>query len=246
MIEFKNVTKKFGNFVAIKKASFIVPDKATVALIGANGSGKTTIMRMISTILEPTEGAIEVNGFNTKSQLNDVCKQIGLMLGGDATLTKHFTARENIIYFGRIQNLTKREAEEKADILCQELKMEDYINKRVETFSRGMRQKVLLAQSLIHNPEIILMDEPSTGLDIFATIEIQKTIRDLHDKNKIILISSHNMNEIEELCEYAIVVDKGEILYSGKIKNLLQNYNATSVKQAFTLLIERKRNIIYQ
>lgn len=236
MIEFKKVTKTFGKVAAVESASFTVPSGRIAALIGANGSGKTTTMRMISTVLTPDEGTVLVNGIDVHKNVEAARRQIGLMLGGDAALLKRFSARENIEYYGVMQGMTKDDIKARTEYLIKMLNMEAYADKRVENFSRGMRQKVLLAQTLIHNPPVLLLDEPSTGLDIYAAIEIQNVIKKSCEESKTVIISSHNMSEIEKLCDYAIIIDHGRVLYSGNISELKNQFDTDSIEKAFVCL----------
>ncbi|MBQ7761105.1 MAG: ABC transporter ATP-binding protein [Clostridia bacterium] len=233
MIELINVTKKFGKNEVIHNVSFKIPKGRIVALIGANGSGKTTLMRMISTIIEPTSGEIFVDGINVKKSSNECKKRIGLILGGDATLFKNFTARENIYYFARLQGMDDNSAKECINKISNLLNMNDYIDKRVDIFSRGMRQKVVLASALIHDPSILLMDEPSTGLDVFAIIDVQNIIKSCQNLNKTVLISSHNFNEIEKLCDYIIIIEAGRIIFANEASALKSLTSSYSVEEAF-------------
>lgn len=236
VIELINVTKKFGKIEVIHDVSVKIPKGRIVALIGANGSGKTTLMRMISTIIKPTYGEIFVDGVDAKKMPKECKKKIGLILGGDATLFKNFTARENIHYFARLQGLTERIAKNRVNELSDLLKMNEYIDKKVNTFSRGMRQKVVLASSLVHNPSILLMDEPSTGLDIFAVIDVQNIIKSCQMLNKTILISSHNFNEIEKLCDYIVIIESGKIIFANEASALKKLTSSDSVEEAFKKL----------
>ena len=238
MIEFREVSKIFKKTKAVDTITLTIPKGKTVALIGANGSGKTTMMRMISTLIEPTKGKIYVNGFQTTKNVTEVRKQIGLMLGGDAALMKRFSARENILFYANMQGMEKEQAEKRIKQLSALLNMNAYLDKRVETFSRGMRQKVLLAQTLVHDPAVLLLDEPSTGLDIFATMEIQNIIKQCNALGKTILISSHNMSEVTALCNYFIMIHKGKLLFDGDIGGLQEKCGTTDIGNAFTKLIE--------
>ncbi len=241
MIHFKNVTKSFKKTVAIDNLDLVVPKGKTVALIGANGSGKTTIMRMIATLIKPTQGEIYVNGLNVQKYVGEVRKEIGLMLGGDVVLMKRFSARENILFYAGMQGMEKMEAESRMVELSNQLQMSEYLDRRVETFSRGMRQKVLLTQTLIHDPSILLLDEPSTGLDIFATMEIQNLIKECNKMGKTILISSHNMSEVNALCDYFIIIDKGKLLFIGDTVQMQETCGTADIGLAFTRLIEERK-----
>ena len=241
MIKFQNVTKEFKKVTAVKDVSFTIPKGKTVALIGANGSGKTTMMRMISTLITPTAGEIFVNGYNVRTEVLEVRKQIGLMLGGDAALLKRFSARENIMFYAEMQGIRKEQALHRIQELSMELNMQSYLDKRVETFSRGMRQKVLLAQTLVHEPSILLLDEPSTGLDIFATMEIRDIIKQCSESGKTILISSHNMSEVNALCDYLIIIHNGELLFVGNVEELEKRCQTTDIGAAFHFLVQEKK-----
>lgn len=241
MIHFKNVTKRFKKTVAVDNLDLVIPKGKTVALIGANGSGKTTIMRMIATLIAPTQGEIYVNGLNAKKYVGEVRREIGLMLGGDVALMKRFSARENILFYAGMQGMEKMEAEKRMLELSNQLQMCEYLERRVETFSRGMRQKVLLAQTLIHDPSILLLDEPSTGLDIFATMEIQSLIKECNKMGKTILISSHNMSEVKALCNYFIIIDKGKLLFIGDTVQMQEKCGTADIGLAFTKLITEQK-----
>ena len=238
MIQFLDVSKKFNNKTVISNVSFHIPKGRITALIGANGSGKTTTMRMISTVFLPDSGKILVNNWDTQQNVREVRKQIGLMLGGDAALFQRFTARENISYFGALQGLSRAESAKRTEELCHLLKMDAYIDQKVDHFSRGMRQKVLLAETLIHDPSLLLLDEPSTGLDIFSALEVQNIILKCREMKKSVLISSHNMSEIERLCDYIIILHQGKALYSGDSKELLETSRKTNITDAFVSLTQ--------
>lgn len=236
MIVFESVTKQFEKKIAVNNVSFMIQPCRLTALVGENGSGKTTIMRMIATLLKPTIGAITINGQIASHNTDLIRKQIGLMLGGDAMLIKRLSARENIEYYALLQGLSKKDAKVRTETLAKILNMQSYIDKRVETFSRGMRQKVLFAQTIVHNPQILLLDEPTTGLDIFAALELQKVIKDFCNEERTVLISSHNMNEIENLCSDIIMIHKGNLLYNGSIDKLKEQYQTKKIEDAFAIL----------
>lgn len=214
MIELKNVKKKFRNKVVLDDISFNVSTGKIMALIGANGAGKSTIIRLISTIYAQDEGEIIVDGLNTKKNPNEVRRKIGVLLGGDVFLYNSLSARENILYFANLQGVPSKEANIKLEQLVKMLSMEQYLDERVDKFSRGMKQKVAIVRTLIHSPQILLLDEPSTGLDIDSLAIIHSFILECRNQGKTILLSTHNVNEMA-LCDNYIFLKNGRIASRG-------------------------------
>ncbi len=232
MIIFNGVTKTFGKTIALDNVSFNITPGKTTALLGANGCGKTTILRLIASILSPTNGSISVDGLDSVKNSDKVRKCLGFMLGGDTSLINQLTARENIMYFARMQGLSKKQSEENICKLCQDLNMNEFIDRRVVGFSRGQRQKVVFAESLIHNPKILLLDEPSTGLDINAIEDVLAFVQYNKSQNKTIILSSHNMHEVQHLADEILLLDKGKILFHGSVSEFTNNGKVT-IEKAF-------------
>ena len=213
MLEIKNLTKKFKKSTVVDDVSFRVNPGEIVGLLGENGAGKTTTLRMISTMLKITSGEAVVNNFSADKEPIKVRNEIGILFGGDVGLYDRLTARENIKYFANLYGMSDKDADVRIDELAKKFNMEEYIDKRVSKFSRGMKQKVSIARSIVHNPSVMLFDEPSTGLDVTAARTIQDFILDCKKENKTILFSSHSMREVEKLCDRVIIINKGK-LYS--------------------------------
>ena len=170
LLEVKNLTKKFKDFTAVNNISFHVNEGEILGLLGENGAGKTTALRMIATMLKPTNGEAIVNGYNINKNPEEVRRNIGILFGGEVGIYDRLTARENIMYFAQLGGLSKSEAKTNIDKLIKDFSMEEYIDKPAGKFSRGMKQKVSIARSIVHDPKVMLFDEPSTGLDVSATI----------------------------------------------------------------------------
>lgn len=241
MLEVKNLCKEFKDKKNIKKAvdniSFKLEKGEIVGLLGENGAGKTTTMRMISTMLKPTSGTITVNGFDAVKNPADVRRNIGILFGGDVGIYDRLTARENIRYFAELNDVKKDEIEERINTLAKELEMEEYIDKRVGKFSRGMKQKVSIARSIIHYPEVMLFDEPTTGLDVTAARTVHDFIEGCKKQGKTILLSSHSMKEVEKLCDRVIIIHKGKFIEQGTISGLKEKYNNDDLEEVFVQLI---------
>jgi sodium transport system ATP-binding protein len=204
-----------------------------LGLLGENGAGKTTTMRIMATVLQPSEGDIRIDGFSVRNQPMEVRRRLGLLFGGEVGLYNRLTARENISYFGRLYGLGERQLAERVKQLSRALGMEDFLDRRVGPFSRGMKQKVAIARSLVHDPQVILLDEPTTGLDVSAASVFRRLINSLKAEGKTILFSSHNMGEIEKLCDRLIIMHKGRLIFEGTVSTLRKTYGLEDLDDIF-------------
>lgn len=231
MIEIQEITKQFKDknvFVtALKHVTFNVEKGEVVGLLGENGAGKTTLLRTIATLLTQTEGTVKVGGYDTVKNPEQIKKKIGVLFGGETGLYDRLTARENLEYFASLYGLSKHETKIRIDQLARMFGMRDYLNRKVGGFSKGMRQKVAIARALIHNPEIILFDEPTTGLDITSSNVFRQLVHQLKRDGKTIIFSSHIMEEVSMLCDSVAMMHKGELVYHGDLEEL---YNLEGTK----------------
>jgi sodium transport system ATP-binding protein len=224
LLEVKGLTKNFKKVKATENISFTVKDGEIVGLLGENGAGKTTTLRMIATMLKPTSGTASINGYDLITEADKVRNQIGILFGGEVGLYDRLTARENICYFADLSGMDKRDTKKSIDQLVDLLDMKDYIDRRVGGFSRGMKQKVAIARSIVHDPKIMLFDEPTMGLDVTAAKIVQEFIIKCKDQNKAIIFSSHSMQEVEKLCDRIVMIHKGKIVEDGTIEYLKEKY----------------------
>jgi sodium transport system ATP-binding protein len=237
MIDIINISKSFKNVHAVDSISFSVKPGEIIGLLGENGAGKTTTLRMLATMLKPTSGTAKIDGYDILTEGDKVRSQIGILFGGEVGLYDRLTARENIKYFAMLNGMSKEEANKSIQQLCQLLDMEEYIDRRVGKFSRGMKQKVAIARSIVHNPKVMLFDEPTIGLDVTASRIVQKFIFKCKEDNKSIIFSSHSMREVEKLCDKVVIINKGAIVDSGTINELKQKYNNNDMEEVFVSLI---------
>ncbi|WP_026672647.1 ABC transporter ATP-binding protein [Alkalihalobacterium bogoriense] len=246
MIEIHEVTKQFKDkkvyVTALKHVSFTVKKGQIVGLLGENGAGKTTLLRTVATLLTPTEGKVKVDGFDTVKQPDEVKRRTGVLFGGETGLYDRLTARENLEYFAALYGLSKHETKVRIDELAKMFGMGDYLHRKVGGFSKGMRQKVAIARTLIHDPEIILFDEPTTGLDITSSNVFRQLVHQLRHEGKTIIFSSHIMEEVSMLCDTVAMMHKGELVFHGDIKELYKAEESEDLNYIFMSKLVRGNN----
>lgn len=202
MIQITNLTKSFYDNIVIDRLNLTVTDGEITALVGKNGAGKSTLIRLIAGLLRPDSGRVKINDN----------EQVGVMLGGDISFYRNLTAYEIIYFFGRLRGLDDGYIEKRINDLNPILNIKNFADKRAYTFSRGMTQKVGLALTVLHNPDILLLDEPSTGMDIESSDNVIEFIRCLKYEKKTILIATHNIFEISDLSDNIAFLNNGQIL----------------------------------
>jgi sodium transport system ATP-binding protein len=220
---------------AVIDVSFSAPDRQIIGLLGPNGAGKTTTMRMIAGLITPDAGTILVDGIDVARERTKALSRMG-MLSDARGLYPRLTARENIAYYGALQGMSKQAANARADVLAEKLDLKPLLERRTEGFSQGERMKTALARSLVHDPQNIILDEPTNGLDVLATRALRESLRALRDAGKCVVISTHIMQEVERLCDDVYVVAHGKTVAQGSVSSLLTNTNEQDFEEAFVKL----------
>ncbi|MGL4606558.1 MAG: ABC transporter ATP-binding protein [Eubacteriaceae bacterium] len=218
-LSLKNVTKCFGSLEVLKGISLSVESGKALGLLGRNGAGKTTTLRILMDVFPPDQGEILLDG----KPINRSKIKIGYM-PEERGLYPKIKILEQLIYFANLKGMPSREAKQSANYLLEQLEMEDYKNKRLDTLSKGNQQKIQLVATLICDPDIVILDEPFSGLDPVNATLLKDLVRDLLKKNKIVLFSSHQMNYVEEFCEHIAILNKGTIVCEGQIKAIKGRY----------------------
>ena len=230
MIEVKNVTKKYGKFVAVDDISFTINDGEIVGLLGPNGAGKSTTMNMLTGFIEQTEGDIIIDGYNMLKKPKKAKKEIGYMPEG-VPLYSDLTVKEFITYMAEIKNVSKKERKEKVEKIIEKTGLKEVQNKLTKNLSRGYKQRVSMAGALVGEPKILILDEPTVGLDPKQITEIRNLIKKL-GKTHTVILSSHILSEVSQICNKVIIINKGKIVAVDTPENLenkVSNNNATYV-----------------
>ncbi len=218
MIEVKNVTKKYGKVVAVDNISFTIKDGEIIGLLGPNGAGKSTTMNMITGFIEPTEGTIVIDGFDIEKKPRKAKKEIGYMPEGVPIYTD-MTVKEFVTYMAEIKKVDRKARKEQVEKIIEETGLKDVEKKLTRNLSRGYKQRVSMAGALVGEPKILILDEPTVGLDPKQITEIRNLIKSL-GKTHTIILSSHILSEVSQICQKVIIINKGKIIAVDTPENL--------------------------
>lgn len=237
MIKVKNVTKKYGSTIAVDNISFEVKDGEVVGFLGPNGAGKSTTMNMITGFIEPTKGQIIVNGNDISQKPRKAKKEIGYM-PENVPLYYELTTKEFISYMAELKMVKRNARKAEVEKVIKEMGLEDVQNKLIRNLSRGYKQRVSMAGALVGNPDVIILDEPTVGLDPKQITEIRSLIKKLGEKHTVIL-SSHILSEVSQICEKVVIINKGKIVAIDTPENLEK---ATKENNGISLIVEDPKN----
>ena len=237
MIEVRNLSKRFhdkkrGEIRAVDGISFRCQPGQIYGLLGANGAGKTTTLRMLATILEPTDGTAEVSGFDIVEQPEKVRAKVGFLSTATA-LYPRLTARELVQYFGRLNGINDAVLNKRVDAIFDRLDMNGFRDRRCDKLSTGMKQKTSIARTLVHDPPVMIFDEPTLGLDIMTARSITAFIRECRDLGKTVIFSTHIMSEVEKLCDVIGIIQDGKLLAEGSLEQLREKYCERDLEEIF-------------
>ncbi len=237
----QSLTKEYRSpqgepFRAVDSLSFQAKPGRIYGLLGPNGAGKTTAFRMLSTLISPTSGDAIVGGASIIRDPSGVRRQIGF-LTGTTGLYPRLTAREVVRYFARLYGLGKDETEERIDLLFERLDVMPFQHKRTGELSTGMTQRVSIARAIVHDPPVLIMDEPTTGLDVLASQHIVEFILQSRDEGKCILFSTHIMSEAERLCDEIAIIHHGKVIAAGTVDALRNQTGKSRVEDVFLAVL---------
>ncbi len=240
MIEVRNVHKSFatktGPVVAVDDVSFTAPDGQITGLLGPNGAGKTTTLRMLYTLMKPEPGNVTVDGLDSVHDAEAVRRRLGVLPDARGVY-KRLTARENIVYFGRLHGMSEPAIANRIALLSEALGMDDFLDRATEGFSQGQRTKTAIARALVHDPKNVVLDEPTNGLDVMTTRSLREFLLGLRVEGRCVIFSSHIMQEVAALCDRIVVIAKGRVVAHGSADELRAQTGTTDLEDAFVKAI---------
>jgi len=246
MIEARNLSKNFkdkkrGVIPAVSDVSFTCRPGQIYGLLGANGAGKTTTLRLLATLLQPTSGTAVVAGYDVGRESAKARAHVGFLAASTA-LYGRLTAREMIAYFGQLNGMTDAAIKSRIAQLSAELDMEEFLDRRCEKFSTGMKQKTSIARTLIHDPAVMIFDEPTLGLDVMTARAIVRFVRDCRARGKTVIYSTHVMSEVEKLCDTVGIIHGGRLVAEGTIDALRARYAEQDMEEVFVKAVGGEDN----
>jgi ABC-2 type transport system ATP-binding protein len=235
-IEVKNLVKNYGKIEAVKGVSFDVKEGEIFGLIGPNGAGKTTVLRIISTLLKINSGSVKIMNYDVEKDADKIRKIISY-LPEDAGAYKNLTGRSYLQFIANFfdDKQNQQMVQKGIEIADLDLRIDD----KVDTYSKGMMRRLLVGRALMTNPKLAILDEPTSGLDVINAQEIRKIVKNIAQIGTTVLLSSHNMLEVEYLCERIALISEGKIVEEGKPKVLMDKYNANNIEEVFTKVVQQ-------
>ncbi|HSM24703.1 MAG TPA: ABC transporter ATP-binding protein [Anaerolineaceae bacterium] len=219
MIKAEGLTKRFDDFTAVSDLNLQISSGQILALLGPNGAGKTTTVRMLSSILKPSEGSAEVAGYDVEKHPSDVRRMVGVLTEHHG-LYGRMNANDYLQFFGELYGFSKKEIYQRIDPLLDQLGMNEYRMKRLGEYSKGMRQKLALVRALIHDPPVLLLDEPTSAMDPESAKIVRSAIKQLSNKKRTIILCTHNLSEAEILCDQIAIIQQGKIILNQRLQDI--------------------------
>ncbi len=238
MIKVHNIHKSFGDVKAVRGVSFDAPDGKITGLLGPNGAGKSTTLRVLYTVLKPDEGSATIDGHDVVEANLEARRRTGALPHGSG-LYPQLTARENIAYFAKLCGLSGTAIDEKVENIIDLLEIHEFADRRTKGFSQGQRTKVALARALVHDPQNVILDEPTNGLDVMATRSLRELILKLKDAGRCVLFSSHVMQEVAALCDDICIIAHGQVAMDASVDGIRERTGCDDLEEAFVRAISR-------
>ncbi len=239
MLELKNITKKYNNVAVVKSVSFHARPGEILGYLGPNGAGKSTTVKILAGLLEATSGTVSYNGEDVEKDIIRYKSAIGY-IPEQSEIYPHLSGREYLQLVGRLRLIPEKLLNEKIEGVMEQFGLSVDMHLPISNYSKGMRQKTLIAAALLHNPDILLLDEPLSGLDITTTLVFKDILTQLAEMGKIIIYSSHILEVVERICDRVIIIDKGKILADDSVKNLSGLMKLPSLESIFRELVQQE------
>ena len=237
MINVDGIHKSFGKVHAVRGVSFDAPDGKITGLLGPNGAGKSTTLRILYTVLKPDEGTALIDGADVVTDSLAARQRLGALPHG-AGLYPHLSARENVAYYAKLCAIDKSEIDDRVASIIKLLEIEEFADRRTKGFSQGQRTKVSLARALVHDPQNVILDEPTNGLDVMATRSLRRLILKLKDSGRCVLFSSHVMQEVAALCDDICIIANGQVAIDDSLEGIRERTGQEDLEEAFVSAIQ--------
>ncbi len=219
-IEAVNLSKQFGSFFAVSNLNLKIEGSKCVGFLGPNGAGKTTTLNMFTDLIRPSSGEALINGFNVHTHKKEALESVGTLIE-TPEIYPSLTPREALMMIAEIRGVPSRDRNNRIEEALSEVRMEEWIDKKVGKFSKGMKQRICIASTLLSNPSILLLDEPSLGLDPRGMSEVRDIVKSLKNKERLIFMSSHILSEVSDICDEVAMIDHGKLIIYDTISNLI-------------------------
>lgn len=233
MIKAEGITKVYGDsFVSVDNLSFHIKKGTIVGFVGQNGAGKTTTIKMLTGILKPTSGNIQINGFDIETQALSAKQSVGY-IADNPDIFLHLTGMEYVNFIADVYGVSEEDRKARVEEMAARFGMEDSLDKQMVSYSHGMRQKMMVIAALVHKPPVWILDEPMTGLDPNAAYELKKMMREHAEQGNCVFFSTHVLEVAERLCDQIIIIKKGKDIYQGTLEKLVEEHKNQSLEEIF-------------
>ncbi|ADV67269.1 ATP-binding cassette domain-containing protein [Deinococcus maricopensis] len=239
MLDVQHLSKTYGQHRALHDVTFAAHDGEIFGLLGPNGAGKTTLLRTLATLLTPTSGTALLNGIDITRDPERVRRMLGVVNGGMG-LYDRLTGRETLRYFAGLYGLTRTQADSRIEQLNAALDLNDTLDRRAAEYSTGMRQKIVIARAVIHDPAVLILDEAASGLDILARRALLDFVQAMRAPGRLVLYSTHVMSEIEEVADRVAIIERGQLLALDTVHGILHATGQTGLERAFFHLLQQR------
>jgi ABC-2 type transport system ATP-binding protein len=223
-IQTSNLTKQYNHFTAVSNLNLTIQGPKCVGFLGPNGAGKTTTLKMLTDLIKPTSGTAQINGIDIQTNKKEALSSVGCLIE-TPEIYPALTPREALSMIAKIRGVPTNEMRTRIEETVAEVQMTQWIDKRIGKFSKGMKQRICLAAALLSNPSVILLDEPTVGLDPRGVCEIREIIRSLKGKNRLIFMSSHILNEVADVCDEVVIIDHGKLIAYESLQSLTAKFS---------------------
>ena len=239
MLQVEELGKSYGKFRALHAVTFAAQAGEVFGLLGPNGAGKTTLLRILATLLHPDSGSARVAGYDVQRESEAVRRRIGVVNGGMG-LYDRLTGREMLRYFAGLYGLSRAQADARIEELDHSLDLSGTLDTRAAGFSTGMKQKIVIARAVIHDPPVLFLDEAASGLDVLARRALLDFVKAYRQEGRLVVYSTHVMSEVEEVCDRAAVLERGELLTVDSVAGILASTGQSSLERAFFFMLQQR------